>query len=159
MKTPTLYLDTSAIGGYFDVEWMDDTRELWKQRAAGQWRFLASGLVAQELIGAPDNVRRLFADTFDPAADLLLATAEAETLAQAYLAAGVVTAKFADDARHVAICTVHHADHLVSWNFRHLVNVRRAAGFNAVNLLQGYPPVSIVNPKELIYGNDLEQDV
>ncbi len=80
-------------------------------------------------------------------------------VAQAYLAAGVVTAKFADDARHVALCAVHHVDHLVSWNFRHLVNVRREAGFNAVNLLQGYPSVSIVNPKELIYGNDLEQDL
>ena len=159
MKTPTLYLDTSAIGGYFDVEWMADTRELWQQRVAGSWRFLASGLVAQEIAGAPDNVRQLFADTFNPASDLLPFTTEAETLAQAYLIAGVVSPKFADDARHVALCTVHHVDHLVSWNFRHLVNVRREAGFNAVNLLQGYPPVSIVNPKELIYGHDLEQDL
>ena len=72
---------------------------------------------------------------------------------QEYLKAGVVSAKFADDARHVALCTVHRINYLVSWNFRHLVNVRREAGFNAVNLLQGYPPVSIVNPKELIYGD------
>lgn len=64
-----------------------------------------------------------------------------------------MTRKFADDARHVAICTVHGIRHLVSWNFRHLVNVQREAGFNAVNLLQGYPPISIVNPKELIYVN------
>ena len=46
----------------------------------------------------------------------------------------------------------------MSWNFRHLVNVRRLAGFNAVNLLQGWPPVRIVNPLELIYGNQ-DQDV
>jgi hypothetical protein len=138
---------------------MADTRELWQQRAAGGWRFLASGLVAQEIAGAPENVRQLFADTFDPSADLLPFTVEAETLAQAYLSAGVVSPKFADDARHVAICTVQHVNYLVSWNFRHLVNVRREAGFNAVNLLQGYPPVRIVNPKELIYGNNLEQDV
>jgi hypothetical protein len=26
-------------------------------------------------------------------------------------------------------------------------------GFNAVNLLQGYPLISIVNPLELIYGD------
>jgi len=159
MKIPALYLDTSAIGGYHDDEWMADTRELWRQREAGLWRFVASGLVAQELTAAPENVRQLFIATFDPAADLLLFTEEAEVLAQAYLTAGVVTLKYADDARHVAICTVHHVDHLVSWNFRHLVNVRREAGFNAVNLLQGYPPVSIVNPKALIYGHDPEQDL
>ena len=78
--------------------------------------------------------------------------------AGAYLAQGVVTPKYADDARHVAACTVARHDYLVSWNFRHLVNVHRSAGFNAVNLLQGWPPVRIVNRLELIYGNQ-DQDV
>ena len=59
---------------------------------------------------------------------------------------------------HVAICTIHRVNHIVSWNFKHLVNVRRSAGFNAVNLLQGFPPVSIVNPKELIYASS-DQDI
>jgi hypothetical protein len=31
-------------------------------------------------------------------------------------------------------------DFLVSWDFRHLTNVGRESGFNAVNLLQGYRP-------------------
>ena len=155
---PRLYLDTSTIGGYHDTEWMADTRELWRQREAGLWRFVASGLVAQEITGAPAEVRQLFEDTFDRTRDLLAITDEIEDLARAYLQAGVVSVKYEDDARHVAICTVHRVNHLVSWNFRHLVNVRRAAGFNAVNLLHGYPLVSIVNPKELIYGNDDDQD-
>jgi hypothetical protein len=33
-----------------------------------------------------------------------------------------------DDARHVAVCPVAHLDYLVSWNFRHLANVRRESG-------------------------------
>lgn len=74
-------------------------------------------------------------------------------MAAAYVAQGVVTAKYEDDARHVAVCTVARINLLVSWNFHHLVNVQREAGFNGVNLLQGYPPVRIVNPLELIYGN------
>lgn len=64
-----------------------------------------------------------------------------------------VTPKYTDDARHVAACTVSKIDYLVSWNFRHLVNVQRETGFNAVNLLQGYRTIRIVNPLELIYGN------
>jgi len=32
VKVPTLYLDTSVIGGYHDPEWMQDTREVWRQR-------------------------------------------------------------------------------------------------------------------------------
>ena len=150
---PRLYLDTSVIGGYFDAEWMDETRELWAQARAEKWQLLTSIVTERELHDAPGQVRQLFEETFQRATDLLAVMDEVENLAQEYLKAGVVSAKFADDARHVALCTVHRINYLVSWNFRHLVNVRREAGFNAVNLLQGYPPVSIVNPKELIYGD------
>jgi hypothetical protein len=58
----------------------------------------------------------------------------------------------------MAVCTVARIDYLVSWNFRHLVNVEREKGFNVVNLLQGYPTLRIVNPLELIYG-DKEESV
>jgi hypothetical protein len=80
-----------------------------------------------------------------------MATEEAEDLAEEYLRAAVVSAKYADDALHMAICSTHRIPYLVSWNFRHLVNVKREAGFNSVNLLQGYPALRIVNPKEIIY--------
>ena len=64
-----------------------------------------------------------------------------------------------DDARHVAICTVARIEYLVSWNFKHLANDRREAGFNAVNLLQGYSPIRIVAPTFLIHGHDEEKDL
>jgi hypothetical protein len=72
-------------------------------------------------------------------------------LAGLYVKQGVVTPKYLSDARHVAVCAVVGITHLVSWNFRHLVNVEREAGFNAINLLQGYASVRIVSPLELIY--------
>lgn len=156
---PRLYLDTSAIGGYYDAEWMRDTRQLWTQRESGLWQFIASGVVAQEITDAPSDVRQLFEDTFDRASDLLPITDEIEDLAEEYLKAAVVSRKFEDDARHVAICAAHRVNHLVSWNFKHLVNVRRETGFNAVNLLRGYPPISIVTPKELIHAYDADQDL
>ena len=152
MKIPTLYLDTSVIGGYSDAEWMQDTRELWRQAKEGNWKLVTSVITERELLAAPLAVRDLFEETFPNAEALLPETGEADDLAHEYLKAGVVSERYADDAMHVAICTVHRINFLVSWNFRHLVNVRREAGFNAVNLLQGYPMVSIVNPKELIYG-------
>ena len=60
------------------------------------------------------------------------------------------------DARHVAIAMVHSLDVLVSWNFRHIVNLRREERFNAVALLEGYHHhLSIVSPKELIYYDEV----
>lgn len=155
MRALALYLDTSVIGGYFDVEFMADTRALWRLKEAGRFRFVCSQLVFQEIARAPKPVRDLIRATFAPEA-VLERTAEAEELARAYLAHRIVPADYEDDARHVAICTVARLEYLVSWNFKHLVNAGRESGFNAVNLLQGYPPLRIVSPTFLIHGHEEE---
>ena len=151
MHALSLYLATSVIGGYFDPEFMAETRALWRLRGAGRFEFLSSQLVLQELSGAPERVKALMRDTFD-ADSVLGRTPKAEELAQAYLAQEVVPLDYEDDARHVAICTVAGIGHLASWNFKHLANMRREAGFNAVNVLQGYPSVRIMAPTFLIHG-------
>jgi predicted nucleic acid-binding protein len=153
MPAQTLYLDTSVIGGYHDAAFMADTRELWRLREAGHFRFVSSVIVNREIDGAPERVRELMRTTFAEES-LLPLTSEADRLAAAYLAQKVVPADYEDDAFHVAVCTVARIDFLVSWNFKHLTNARREAGFNAVNLLQGYPPLRIVAPTFLIHGHE-----
>ena len=69
------------------------------------------------------------------------------------MTAAIVPPKFADDALHVAMATVHGIRLFVSWNFKHLVNVCREDSFNAVNVLRGWPTVRIVSPEEIIYGD------
>jgi predicted nucleic acid-binding protein len=161
MNTPmhalSLYLDTSVIGGYFDPEFMADTRALWRLRDQGRFRFVSSVILDQEILRAPEQVRELMRTTFAGEA-LLGLSEEADTLAAAYLAQKVVLADYEDDAYHVAVCSVARIEYLVSWNFKHLANVRREAGFNAVNLLQGYPAVRIVAPTALIHGHE-EKDL
>lgn len=155
MRIPTLYLDTSVLGGYFDDERKQPTQELWRQMESGLWRFVCSDVTSEEIEGAPERVRSLLLTTFPPET-IIETTDEMDALASAYVAQGVVTGKYEDDARHVAACTVSGLNLLVSWNFRHLVNVQRETGFNAVNLLQGYQTIRIISPMELIYGNEDE---
>lgn len=45
--------------------------------------------------------------------------------------------------------TIARADVVVSWNFKHLVQLRRIRAFHAVNLLRGYPLVEIRSPLEV----------
>jgi hypothetical protein len=85
-------------------------------------------------------------------------TDRAEELAQAYIANGVVSRKFIDDARHVAIATTHGIGVIVSWNFKHLANLQRESRFNRANSMYGYPNVRITSPSELVYGNE-DQDI
>jgi hypothetical protein len=74
---------------------------------------------------------------------------EAMDLAEAYIAAGVLTARMRADAQHIAMATVARVDVLVSWNFKHIVNLQRIHGYNSVNLRQGYPMVEIRTPREV----------
>ena len=153
MPMLSLYLDTSVIGGYFDPEFMAETRALWRLRNLGRCRFVSSQVVFEEIRAAPDQVRELMRATFRRD-DVLVRTQEAEALALAYMAKKIVPIEYTDDARHVAICSVAKLDYLVSWNFKHLANLRRESGFISVNLLQGYPPVRIVAPTALIHGQE-----
>jgi len=38
----------------------------------------------------------------------------------------------------------------VSWNFKHIVNLRRINLYNAANLKYGYPIIEIRSPREII---------
>lgn len=103
---------------------------------------------------APPAVVGLFAQTFPDSSVLLPLNDRAEELAQACVTDGVLTAKYIDDARHVAIATTHGISIIVSWNFKHLANYQRESGFNRVNSVYGYAAVWIITPSELVYGNE-----
>jgi predicted nucleic acid-binding protein len=81
---------------------------------------------------------------------------EADDLSEAFVCEKAVPPSKPQDARHVAIAVAHDLDVLVSWNFRHIVNLRREERFNAVALLTGYHHhLRIVSPKELIYYDEV----
>lgn len=70
-------------------------------------------------------------------------------LARSYLAEGVLPQRMLVDALHIAIATVSRVDVLVSWSLKHIVNLERIHGYNAVNLKAGYPMLEIRSPLEL----------
>jgi len=54
------------------------------------------------------------------------------------------------DAEHIAIATINRVDILVSWNFHHIVNLKRIRGYNSVNLKYEYPLLEIRSPSEVL---------
>ena len=80
---------------------------------------------------------------------VLPVTAGAETLARKYVESGVVVETFYADALHLAIASAHGTDYLVSWNFRHIVNVRTRRLVASVNVNNGFRPLDIIAPPEL----------
>ena len=50
----------------------------------------------------------------------------------------VVSLKKKEDALHIALATVHEMDILLSWNFKHLANIRKQIAINAINEREGF---------------------
>ncbi|MFQ5592516.1 MAG: PIN domain protein [Phycisphaerae bacterium] len=105
----------------------------------GEVILVLSSLTVQELASAPAEVRKRLAGVPDAHIEMLQLDAEAKELAEAYITAGVLTAKMRADAQHIAIATVGRVDVLVSWNFKHIVNLRK-----------GYPMIEIRTPQEVL---------
>jgi hypothetical protein len=81
--------------------------------------------------------------------------AEILTLRDAYLAAGIIGPRWANDATHVAAATVARADAIVSWNFAHIVRLDKMKAYNQLNLLNGYGILTIITPKEVRYDEQI----
>lgn len=150
MRPLRVYLDTSVVGGCEDVEFREASRALIVMAETGALVLLVSDLLASELAGAPEAVRQHLREIRPAHVRQVVTGDEAVILANRYLAAGVVGPASANDALHVALATVAGADVVASWNFKHIVHVDKVRGFNAVNLVEGYPPIDIRSPLELI---------
>jgi len=99
---------------------------------------------------APDQVRSVLREIPPERVELVEVTQECIALRDAYIRAKVVGRSSVEDAEHIAIASVCGADMVVSWNFRHVVHYDKIAGYNAVNLANGYNTVRIHSPREVV---------
>ena len=160
MKKVKLYLDTSVIS-HLEApdtpEKMTDTLALWNEIKANQYDVVISDITFEELDRCSEPKKSLLhryineIDFENP-----VETSESGDLLSSYLQYEVLSAKNRDDLRHIALATVLACDIIVSWNFKHFVNIKTINKVQAVNQLQGYPEIEILPPSMIIGGNSDE---
>jgi len=150
MKKDRVYVDTSVIGGCLDEEFAEWSLALLAMAERGEIVLLVSDLLAEELQGAPEDVRKVLPGVAGSSQLLVHVNDETDALLQAYMKDKIVGRRYTTDAHHVAMASVHRADVLLSWNFKHIVHLDKIRKFNAVNLRLGYPIVEIRSPREYV---------
>lgn len=144
-----VYADTSVYGGCFDDQFEEPSRTFFDQVRSGRFQLVTSAVVEAEITPAPAMGQEQF-DQLGPISEIVDVTAEALSLQQAYLHAGVVGAASENDALHVALASVGRCGIIVSWNFKHIVHFQKIPQYNSVNVVCGYTPISIHSPAEII---------
>ncbi len=123
------------------------TSAWWERR--GEFELVVSESVLRECgAGDPDAAQRRLGIV--AGLPLLLIDERALHIAEALVEQGIVPAKAAEDALHIAVATIHGVDYLLTWNCRHIANPEIQRNI-AVYLEQiGFFLPFICTPEELL---------
>ena len=154
MRKQKVYIDTSVISHLQAADAPDkenDTRLLWAELVFGRFVSLISDLTITELEQCPEPKQSyLFERVADIEYVFVEENAESIELSNEYINYQVLPATSQKDLRHIAVATVKQCDYIISWNFRHFVNINVINRVNAVNKLNGYSEVLILPPTMLL---------
>ena len=148
------YFDTSIFGGVFDKEFDEATLQLFERVILGQIICVYSDLTETELLNAPEKVKAYFKKLPKENLERVIVNDEIVLLASNYIDQKVVGKTSFDDCVHIATATINKVDILVSWNFKHIVNVYRIRSYNSINIRLNYQLLEIRSPIEIIEYED-----
>jgi predicted nucleic acid-binding protein len=154
MHKLSVYVETSVWSHAFADDapaLREATEQFLADAREGKYELYISDVVLLEIGRAQQNLadrlRQLVKQLNPTIVDL---DDDMDQLAQDFLDQGVVPPSKIEDSQHVAAAVVSELDALVSWNYRHLVNVRRREKFYQISVMHGYyKPLQIVTPLEV----------
>ena len=149
-----IYIDTSVFGGYFDEEFSNQTIPLFERIKNEEFILLYSSVTQGELENAPNYVKELVKSLKVDYTEYIDLSEDAIDLANEYISEKVVGLTSYADCLHIALATINRADYLVSWNFKHIVNIQRIIGYNAINIKNGYKQLEIRSPRDFMNYED-----
>lgn len=75
-------------------------------------------------------------------------------LAGKFIDFGILKKKSFDDCQHIAAAICAGCDVIISWNFRHIVNVKTVKGAKVITTMEGYKDLLIYPPSALLEEGD-----
>lgn len=131
-----IYLDTSVIS-YLDQqdapEKMKETQKVWEILATGKYEVIISSLAIREISQCKEEKQERLMDYIEMInyTDYEI-NEETRELAQLVIEEGILTPKSIDDATHIAAALLSESDIILSWNFKHLVNIDTINGIRKI---------------------------
>ncbi len=163
MRKKRIYLDTSVIS-YLRQEdapnEMRDTQELWELLKAGKYDVYISSVVIDELSACDEPKRtellellseieytNIIIEDNDEIADLTIEIEKKKILPK----------KSANDRAHISSAVLSGCNAIISWNFKHMVNVKTIDGVRVVCVMNNLPQVDIYSPTMLLERSDSDE--
>jgi predicted nucleic acid-binding protein len=158
MKRVKLFLDTSFLS-HLDApdtpDKMNETHKLWNEVKLGLYDAVISDIVIEEISRCAEPKLSVILDYLSEIEyQRVDANDEIEKIATQIISLGILKEKSRDDCMHIGAAVASGCDYIVSWNFKHLVNVKTIKGVRAITNLLGYNNIDIVQPTMLVEKED-----
>ena len=158
-KKIRVYLDTSVIS-YLDQqdtpEKMKETQEVWDILRTNKYEIVISDIALGEIeecetdkwLKLIDYITELnFIDYYS--------NEETRELAEIIINEGILKPKSRDDALHIASAILSESDIILSWNFKHLVNIETINGVRKICFNRSFNKIiDIYSPNVLLKEGD-----
>lgn len=162
MQKLKVYLDTSVISYLYQEdaqEKMQDTLQLWERFKEQQYEVYISDIVINEISGCTEEKLNILMDYLDQIEYHLIATNEDTVgLAEKFIDFGILKQKSFDDCQHIASAILAGCDIIISWNFKHIVNIKTIRGVKVITTLEGYKDLLIFPPSVLLESEEDEYE-
>lgn len=154
-KKIKVYLDTSVIS-YLDQqdapEKMKETQEAWEILKSNEYEIIVSSIALSEIQECNEEKYQILIDYL---AELdyeeYIADEETNELASLVIKERILTPKSKDDALHIASAILSGSDIILSWNFKHLVNIDTVNGVRKICFSQNFNKIiDIYSPNILL---------
>ena len=158
MKRLKVYLDTSVVSYLHQEdapEKMQDTLSLWELFKQGVYEVYVSDIVFREIDRCSEEKLNILLDYLDQIEYHELETdSNTIELAGKFIDFGILEKKSFDDCQHIAVAILAGCDVIISWNFKHIVNVKTVKGVKVITTLEGYKDLLIYPPSVLLEEGD-----
>ena len=157
MRKPKIYLETTVFNHYFDTdrEAHAATVKLFHEILVGKYEAYTSVYVVDELEDAKEPKRsNMLALIGRYGIAVLDENEEAKRLADIYVSEEIIPTKYYYDGLHISIATTNDLEFIFSLNFKHINKVKTKAMTSIVNIREGYRPITIASPLEVMENDE-----
>ena len=162
MRKLKVYLDTSVVSYLYQVdapEKMQNTFDLWELFRNKTYEVYISDIVIREISGCNEEKLKILLDYLNQIDyNIIETTEDTVELAGKFIDFGILKQKSFDDCQHIAAAILAGCDIIISWNFKHIVNVKTIRGVKIITTLEGYKDLLIYPPSVLIESEDDEYE-
>lgn len=145
-----VYLDTSVISHLWQLdapEKMQETLALWERFKSGRFDVYISQVTIEEMNECSEEKKQKLGNYLNEIKYTILNLSEtAIGIGQQIIELEILKEKSRDDANHIGIAVANQLDYIISWNFKHMVNVKTVNGVRAITSLRNYKSIDLVAP-------------